>query len=320
MSWFKAKPKNRRLEREHVLDVKLRSSQVRAVRLRLGAIGLATIFGMLFGGYLLWRAGHWALNCLVYENKAFAVEDIDIQSDGVVASEQLRRWAGVGFGQNLLALDLGRVKRDLELVPLVRSASLERILPHKLRVRILEREPLAQIHVSHLRANGGVEMTVFQLDAEGFVMPPLDPRHRASPASQPQEELPLISGINANQLQPGRRIEARPVLATLELLQLFEQSPMAGLVELKRIDVSAPDVLLVSTAQGSEVTLGLTDLEQQLRRWHRVFELGLGTGKAIATLDLAVASNIPARWLEASALPPLPAKAPKSLRTRKKHV
>ena len=60
----------------------------------------------------------------------------------------------------------------------------------------------------------------------------------------------------------------------------FEQSPMAGLVDLKRVDVSSPEVLVVTTGQGSEVTFGLTDFEQQLRRWHAIFELGQKTGKA----------------------------------------
>ena len=95
---------------------------------------------------------------------------------------------------------------------------------------------------------------------------------------------------------------------------------MAGLVDLKRVDVSSPEVLVVTTGQGSEVTFGLTDLEQQLRRWHAIFELGQKMGKAIATLDLAVTNNIPLRWLEASAVPPAPPKSPKPLRPKKKHV
>ena len=66
--WFKRKPKNRRLGRAQVLDVKLRSSQVRAARTRLAAIASGLSFGTVFGLYLLWRAGEWALNRLVYEN------------------------------------------------------------------------------------------------------------------------------------------------------------------------------------------------------------------------------------------------------------
>jgi len=54
------------LSRKHVLDVKLRSSQVRATRVRLGAVALGVTFGTVFGLYLFWRAGEWALDRFVY--------------------------------------------------------------------------------------------------------------------------------------------------------------------------------------------------------------------------------------------------------------
>ena len=318
--WFNRKPTNRRLGRQQVLDVKLRSSQVRAVRTRFTAIGLGAVFATVFGVYLLYRAGEWALNRLVYENKAFAIEEVDVQTDGVISADQLRRWAGVKPEENLLALDLTRVKRDLEMVPLVESVSVERILPHTLRIRITEREPIAQVNVHRPNTNGGVETTAYLLDADGWVMLPLDPRQRATPLNQPVDPLPVICGINPNALQPGCRLTSPPVQAALRFLVVFEQSPVARLVDLTYIDVSSPEVLVVRTGQGSEVTLGLTDFEQQLRRWQTVFEMVQKTGRAIATLDLAVTNNIPLRQLEASAIPPAAPTLAKPLRPRKKHV
>jgi len=318
--WFKRKPKNRRLGREQVLDVRLRSSQVRAARTRVFALTLGSVFAAVFGLYLLYRAGGWALDELVYENKAFALQDMDVQTDGVIATDQLRRWAGVRLEENLLALDLARVKRDLELVPLIQSVSVERILPHTLRIRIAEREPVAQINLPRPRPNESVQLAVYQVDAEGWVMLPLDQRQRAAPRNQPADQLPVLSGLDATVVQPGRRIATQQVQAALKLIVAFEQSSMAGLVDLKRIDVSSPEVLVVTTGQGSEVTFGLTDLEQQLRRWHDIFDMGQKLSKVIATLDLAVSNHIPARWLDASAVPPATPKSPKPLRNRKKHV
>src|SRR6516164_9564295 len=133
--WFKRKPKNRRLGREYVLDVKLRSSQVRAARTRLAAIALAIVFATVLGVYLLWRGSEWALDRLVYDNKAFALETLDIQTDGIIAVDQLRRWARVKAGENLMRLDLARVKRDLEMVSFIQPpVSIERVLPHTLRI------------------------------------------------------------------------------------------------------------------------------------------------------------------------------------------
>ena len=316
--FFKYKPRNRRFERDFVLDVKLRSSQVRAARFRMLALCLGVMLGLVGGVYGMWRGGVWVLNRLVYENKAFAIEEIDVQTDGIIAVDQLRRWAGVRMGQNLLALDLVRVRRDLELVSLVQSVSVERILPHTLRIRVIERSPIAQIQVLKPAAAGGIELGVFLLDAEGYVVLPLDPRQRTAPLNQPSDVLPVIMGPSGTEVQAGRKIESRQLRAALQLLVAFDHSPMQGLVDIKSLDLSSPEVVVATTEQGSEITFGLTDLDQQLRRWRAIFNQAQQNNKAIASLDLAVTNNLPVRWLEASIVPPTtpkPAKLPK-----KKHV
>jgi len=317
MFWNR-KSKNRRLGREYVLDVKLRSSQVRAARTRKFVIVGAVVLTIAMSAFLLWRIGGWTMDKLVYENQAFSLGEIDLQTDGVIATEQLRRWAGVKNSQNLLALDLARVSRNLELVPFIQSVSVERILPHTLRIRVCEREPVAQIMVSRRRIPGGIEQVVYYLDCDGWVMVPLDPRQRAIPQGQTPEQLPLISGIK--EAQVGHPVELPQAKAALQLINTFDRSPMAGVTELKKIDVSSAEVLVVTTGQGGEVTFGLTDFEQQLRRWREIYEKGQKLGKAVATLDLAVSNNIPATWIEASVVPPLPPKAPKILRNKRKHV
>jgi cell division septal protein FtsQ len=316
MFWNR-KAKNRRLGREYVLDVKLRSSQVRAALTRKFIIAGVLVFTLAIAGYVLWRIGGWAMDSLVYKNQAFSIQEIDLQTDGVIAPDQLRRWAGIKNGQNLLALDLARVKRNLEFVPFIQSVSVERILPHTLRIRVSEREPMAQIMVSRARIGGGVEQIVYHLDGDGWVMAPLDPRQRVAPQIQP-EQLPLISGVK--EALVGRPVDLPQAKAALQLIDAFDRSPMAAVTELKKIDISAAEVLVATTGQGGEVTFGLTDFEQQMRRWREIYEMGQKLGKAVATLDLAVSNNIPATWIEASVVPPLPPKAPKVLRNKRKHV
>lgn len=318
--WFKRKPRNRRLGREQVLEVRLRSSQVRAARTRWAALVLGAVFGTVFGLYLLYRGWDWALDRLVYENQAFAIRRINVETDGDIAVDQLRHWAGVRMGENLLALDLARVKRDLEMVPLIQLVSVERILPHTVCIRITERKPVAQVNLPGAHPGQAGSEVVYHLDAAGHVMLPLEPRQRATPANPADEALPVIGGVAPGELQPGRFINAPQAQAALRLIEAFKESPMAGLVDLKRIEVSAPEVLVATTGQGSEVTFALAELRQQLRRWHAIFELGRQTTNTIATLDLAVSNNIPLRWLEAAAVPSVAPKPAKPLRPRKKHV
>jgi len=318
--WFKRKPRNRRLGREQVLDVKLRSSQVRAARTRMTAISIGMLFAAVFGLYLVYRAGEWTLNRLVYENQAFAIERIDVETDGVISVDELRRWAGVRTGMNLLALDLARVKRDLEMVPLIRSVSVERILPRTLGICVTEREPIAQVNVPRFPPTGGADVVVYHLDPDGWVILPLGARQRSVPASLLQEALPVVAGISTGELRIGHRITAPQVQAALRLITAFEESPMAGLVDLRRVDVSAPEVLVVRTEQASEITFSLDHLARQMRRWHAIFELGQQTSNVIASLNLAVTNNIPLRWQEASGGSPAASKPAKALPQRRKHV
>jgi cell division septal protein FtsQ len=319
--WFRSKTKNRRLGRVHVLDVKLRSSKVRAARVRIAAVGLGTFFAIVFTVYLLWCVGEWALNEFIYENKAFAIQSIDIQTDGAIAPDQLRRWAGLKVNDNLLALDMGKVRRDLQMIPRIQTASVDRVIPGTLVIRVVEREPLAQVNVTRPRPQGGgIDLQTYHLDPDGFVMLPLEPNQRSTSSAESEAPLPIVSGFDLNQVQPGRKIQDPQLQAALRLLVAFEHSPMSGLVEIKRVDVGTPETLLVTTTQGSEVSFGLGDPEQQIRRWRGIFEYGQRQGKAIASLDLAVSNSIPLRVVDASAVPQTQPKALKNPVNRKKHV
>src|SRR5436190_7708809 len=216
------KPKNRAFERRHVLDVKVARRQAVRHRVRVATLAASLSLGTLFAIYLLWRIGDWSMTRFIYENKAFAIQEIDLQTDGVISLEQLRRWAGVKREQNLFALDLTRVKRDLELVPAIETAAVERVLPHTLKIRVVEREPIAQIQ-SYL------------LDAEGVAMTPLEPQQRTLP-SQPGERCAIITGVSPAELRAGKQVESPQVRAALKFLTAFEHSAMAPLVEIARVD------------------------------------------------------------------------------------
>lgn len=301
--WFKQKQKNRRLNRGHVLDVKLRSDQVRATRTRLALVAASMLFGTVFGLYLLWRTGEWTLDRFVYENSEFAIQSIQVQTDGVITPEQLRQWSNVKPGANLIALDLALVKRNLELVSTIDSVSVERILPRTLKIRVMERKPVAQVNVPTTTDSGGIGLTVLQLDAGGYIMKPLDSRQRLISLLQMDSQLPVVTGLNGYQLQAGHRVESPQAQVALKLVVAFKHSPMAGLVDLRRIDVSAPGVVIATTGQGGEVTFALDNLDWQLRRWREIYDLGISRNKMIASLDLAVANNVPVHWMDISSVP-----------------
>jgi cell division septal protein FtsQ len=304
--WWQRKTKNRAFERRQVLDVRLARRQAVRTRVRVATLAASLSLGTVFALYLLWHAGLWGLDRLVYENRTFAIEEIDIQTDGVIVIEQLRRWAGVKRGQNLFALDLTRVKRDLELVPAIQSVAVERVLPHTLRIRVVEREPIAQIHGC-------------LIDTEGFVMLPLAARQRSAPA-QPGERYPVITGAVPADVPLGKPVESLQIRAALKFLQSFDRSAMAVVTDIARVDVSAPAVLHLVTSQQNEIIVPAVEFEKHLNRWRLVYEAGLDQSRQIGSLDLSVADNVPLRWLETAALPPVTPKVKKKSPYKKKHV
>jgi cell division protein FtsQ len=318
---FNRKRINRRVPRRHVLDVKFRSDVARAQYARRAATLFLSLFGTLLALFVFWRAGEWVLDQVLFRNNDFRVSKIEIQTDGVLATDQIRRWAGVAMGQNLLALDLSRIKSELERVPAIRSATLERALPSTLRLRITEREPLAEVQAPRTLPNGTVIVAVYHLDEDGCVLPPLDPRQRATPAPAAALEFPIIMGIEAGELVPGRRITAPAVRAALDLLIAFAESPMVGLDDLRRIELVSADILQVSTVFGAQVTFSTRDFPKQLRRWREIYDYGQQSQRHLAWVDLAVANNVPVRWLEANALPEAPPRLPtRPVNPRRRHV
>ncbi len=321
-AWLKFKPRNRRTrEREYLLDVKLRTRQTRAARTRgmaMAVTGLLVVGAVVFLG---WRGAQWLLARLIYENQAFAIEVIDVRTDGVIAPETLRRWAMVKRGQNLFALDLTRVKRDLELRPAIDFVAVERILPHTLKISVNEREPVAQTYVLEARAGGAPQPVIYDFDQAGFVMRPLDARWRSFP-DPTNQVLPQLEGISAIDVQPGRQAESRQIRAALGLLCELERSPMAGMADLREISVATPEILEATTSQGARVTFSMDHFDVQLRRWRQIYDQYQKWGKTIVSLDLSVSNNLPVRW---AALGPAPATAPpvkiaKPSHSKKKNV
>jgi len=287
-------------------------------RLILSALILALVaLGGVLGGSYAWGWGRqWVL-----DTGLFALKTIEVTTDGRwVTPNQVRQWAGIREGMNLVAIELSRVRRDLELVPQIKSASVERVLPHLLRLRISEREPVARVQALALQNGSDFAPATYYLDATGVVMPA--PRSAEVSASfmLALQALPLVRGVPQRDLCPGRKLESRSAAAALHLLCCFDHSPMAGQSKPDVVDLSLPGLLRVWTGDGAEVTLAETGIEEQLRRWRLVQEAGLRLDKWVASLDLSITNNCPLRWTNATNSPPARPRPAKRLAKTNQHV
>ena len=280
-----------------MLDVRSRAKPLQAVRIRMALSALAISTGIVLVLFVCWKGGEYALDRLVYTNPTLSVAQVRIDTDGIIPIEQILAWSNVRKGENLLALDLPRIKRDLELVPLIESATVERILPRDLVVTVREREPIARVVVFARRETDGLlEPSTIYLDEHGMVIPPVLRALNSSGFEAATKFLPAITGVGTTSFRPGHLVSSPPILAALKWIRAFQSSAMAGHVDIRAIDIASQSTLLVSTEQGNEIAFAYHDFETQLARWRAVHTWGMQRTQALASLDLAVTNYVPVIW------------------------
>ena len=144
------------------------------------------------------------------------------------------------YGRSVYLLPLGERRRTLLGIDWVKDASVSRLWPDRLAVRIVERKPVAFIQLPE--ADSPASQRVALIDTEGVILEQ-PPRARFT--------LPVLTGIRQEQSQPVRRLR---VATALRLVQ-----ELGDLVaQLSEIDVSDPEnVKVVQQAEGRVLLLML---------------------------------------------------------------
>lgn len=289
--WRWKQKRNRRSRKHTLLNVKLPIQKVKQRRARVifKVVGFVFGFAAIFLG--VWFGGRWLIQEGFYQNKQFSIRTIDIRTDGIIDPTQIHRWACVKKGDNLFQLDLLRMKRDLEIVPLIEVAAVDRVLPDILRIRVTERKPVAQVIVYKQNTEGNLERRNLLVDKLGFMTEFVESKNAE------KKWLPVLMGVNQADLIPGRTIESTQVLAALQLISRFDLSPMAGLAHMRFIDTASRETMEVRTWQGATVRLSLFGLDRQLTRWRQIHDLGRKHNRAITRVDLSIKNNLPVLWM-----------------------
>jgi cell division protein FtsQ len=118
--------------------------------MHLGGIGLGLAVG-LGAGYWLGGSGRLDQALTAITGQAIALTGAagltvrEVYADGRLRTERelLAQQLGIEVGQPILALDTDELKERLEALPWIEQASVVRLLPDTIRVRVQERKPLA---------------------------------------------------------------------------------------------------------------------------------------------------------------------------------
>ncbi len=283
MIHLKKRPRNH-LHRHDLkgLDIRLRARMRLQRRTRMALWGLLMMTG---AGLLCW--GTWTgvklgMRQLFSENTVYQIAEIVVQSSGeALRPEQVSRYLRVQPGQNLFALDLTQLRRELELLPVVESAEVARELPRRLVIRITERVPIANISAGSGRMR-------YQIDRHGVIMDLLSARRNPAAFRERLAALPEITGANVADLKMGRAVSSGEIFHALELIQKVEQADLGSNLEIESIDISRRGMLIVNAADGVLVKIGLFEMDKQMMRLADILEDARRRSEKLATVDLTL--------------------------------
>ena len=211
-------------------------------RLRFILAGLA-ILALIFGGWAALRS------------PMFDLDHVEIAGLGPSRLAEAEQSIGLEMGTPLSDIKTGRIKADLESLPWVLRADVEKSWPGSVQIEVVERIPAAQLTTDEPTTDSGVAV----VDATGTVM---------ARGGSEYEELPRIaveSDIALGEIEP-RSLPALALIASLpeDLLAWIEAVTYNPGTSAQARGVVGLDLVGSAEAHLGEATL-LDDKVQALR-------------------------------------------------------
>jgi len=229
------------------------------------------------------------LDRVLYTNPHYELAKIEIEPSGHFSPRLIRQAAGLEPGQNLWTLNLRQITRDLEKLPYVSSAKVERHFPDKISILIHERVPVVKI--VGLNIDIGTRET-FYLDRDDVVLKPRE--DEAAPV------LPEIVGLAPAQaeLEPGMTLDQSSLRSAMEILDEIDHSQLHTSITIRTIDLSNPLSITMTTRQDMVITFRFDCIDQQLQRLLQIVEKPEFQQRQIRTVDLTPDSNVPVTFCQ----------------------
>ncbi|CAB4242947.1 Cell division protein FtsQ [Methylacidimicrobium sp. AP8] len=275
---------NRRKRRpaRTVLQARLGPKQRKRLILRRIASVLLILAGIgAVGGAGYYAGTRLALPFLSADSR-YALRDIVVDGTGRLPRKEIITASGLRVGQNLLGVSLPEVYKAVSSLPYVQRASVRRVLPDRIEIRVEERVPLARV-VTKAKRFSGRNLCV---DYQGVVF--------VARKGEVLSLLPELEGVPSDDLEIGNRLATPECRAALRLLGLLQENPsMRNLLDPAVVDVSGRLCLKVVSRDGVGIVLRLDHLERQMRRLQKIYAFSQSRGRKVASVDLTPEQNVP---------------------------
>ncbi len=193
--------------------------------------------------FVLWFVFGAGKKVLFTENSLFALRNLEIVVDpnGEVTPQLIRGYAQLTPGMNIFDIDVQKIRSAfLQDMHNVKVMELRRHLPNTLRIKVIEREPIARI--------GRAGILVADTDGHVFVK------------KTDLDRLPVVYGNKGVRLRPGSRAEGM-TYAAIQTLDICND------LRFEAIDIKSIDV-----GDSEKITLWLAGNKVALLSWYKMGE------------------------------------------------
>ncbi len=210
---------------------------------------------------LLLGAGAFWLIVRLHQAPEYIVKHIRVDGASLLTPDAIRRIAGLDPGRPILEYRINNARRALTDSPMIRDATVTRVLPNTIVVRVVERVPIARLRIGR---------TEFLVSRDGFLLT----------EAQAAEILPLIEGVylKLKDPKPGMQIDDEKLSAGLQVLRLCQASSIPSLMPIELVDVhNLRNVQLrakvsPNTPNGTVFMLGESEFGQRLARLEKALQ------------------------------------------------
>ena len=274
-----------------LLEVKVRSELAhrqrnRAILVWACKIGLA--LAMVGGGIY---GGRQLVDRMFLKNPEYNLAAVEINDDGpALTREVILATTQLKVGQNIFSFSLAKAREALLALPQVERVELQRALPNRITIEIVERRPVAWLADAR-SADPSASENAFLIDSKGVLFKP----KRQLPEYL---RLPAIYGTPVENYLAGDTVNSPEVCAALELVQ---RNADANRFRLQSIDLSKGYCLIATDSRRAKITFGLDDIGRQMDRLGALLDYAAAQGKEIRTVNLMVEKNTPAVLVDPAA-------------------
>ena len=227
------------------VDLAKKTGEMKAVARAHAPLALRLVLSCAISAGLFW--GSWEGWRWANTTPRLALRELSITGNQRATEAELARLGGLNAGVNLVAMDLAAVERAIAAHPWVREVRVQRQLPSRVLVNVVEREPVALVSLGDL----------YLVDVAG------EPFKRLQVGDG--VDLPMVTGLEREDFVQHREETVDRLAAAVEVVRAYSRSRVAEGHALSEVHLEAEGVTLVTEA-GEEIRLGEGPLPEQLDR------------------------------------------------------